>query len=102
MSVCALARSDRCEIRQPASHLASFSILIKALSVLKASELSRLSIIRQHEPGQYVYINIPAISVLEWHPFTLSSAPADAAGSSSVGASTLHIKGMGAGTFTQR
>ncbi|KAJ2723572.1 hypothetical protein GGI07_002527 [Coemansia sp. Benny D115] len=27
------------------------------------------------EVGQFVYINIPSISLLEWHPFTLTSAP---------------------------
>ncbi|KAJ2810658.1 hypothetical protein H4S07_002548 [Coemansia furcata] len=25
--------------------------------------------------GQYAYINVPSISLLEWHPFTLTSAP---------------------------
>ncbi|XP_066861282.1 NADPH oxidase 1 isoform X1 [Anser cygnoides] len=27
------------------------------------------------EVGQYIFINCPAISLLEWHPFTLTSAP---------------------------
>ncbi|XP_067236109.1 NADPH oxidase 5 [Chanodichthys erythropterus] len=27
------------------------------------------------KPGDYVYINIPAIAKYEWHPFTISSAP---------------------------
>lgn len=27
------------------------------------------------EVGQYAYINVPSISLLEWHPFTLTSAP---------------------------
>jgi NAD(P)H-flavin reductase len=46
-------------------------------------------------PGQYCFVNVPAISVLEWHPFTLSSAPADAH-------TTVHIKEMGEGTFTAK
>ncbi|XP_062403693.1 NADPH oxidase 5 [Sardina pilchardus] len=27
------------------------------------------------KPGDYVYLNIPAIAKYEWHPFTISSAP---------------------------
>ena len=30
-----------------------------------------------HTVGQYCFVNIPSISVLEWHPFTISSAPDD-------------------------
>jgi len=47
-----------------------------------------------HVAGQYAFINVPAISVHEWHPFTISSAPADAV-------TTHHIKGMGKGSFTE-
>ncbi|NXD86403.1 NOX5 oxidase, partial [Halcyon senegalensis] len=28
-----------------------------------------------YEPGDYIYLNIPAIATYEWHPFTISSAP---------------------------
>jgi predicted ferric reductase len=27
------------------------------------------------KPGDYLFINIPAIATFEWHPFTISSAP---------------------------
>jgi len=30
-----------------------------------------------YEMGQYVFVNIPDISIAEWHPFTISSAPND-------------------------
>eukprot|EP00966_Prymnesium_polylepis_P294448 6799505-Prymnesium_polylepis.1 len=33
----------------------------------------------RHSPGQYVFLNVPAISPLQWHPFTLSSSPIDGA-----------------------
>ncbi|KAM9374915.1 NADPH oxidase 5-like [Phaethornis superciliosus] len=28
-----------------------------------------------YKPGDYIYLNIPAIATYEWHPFTISSAP---------------------------
>ena len=31
----------------------------------------------KYQAGQYIYINCPAVSESEWHPFTLSSAPED-------------------------
>ena len=49
----------------------------------------------KYSAGQYLYLNVPAISSLEWHPFTISSAPSD-------GRVTCHIKmaPMGRHTFT--
>uniref|UniRef100_A0A3B3T8K7 NADPH oxidase 5 n=1 Tax=Paramormyrops kingsleyae TaxID=1676925 RepID=A0A3B3T8K7_9TELE len=41
------------------------------------------------KPGDYVYINIPAIAKYEWHPFTISSAPEQQ------DAIWLHIRSMG-------
>ncbi|XP_026712040.1 NADPH oxidase 5 [Athene cunicularia] len=29
----------------------------------------------RYKPGDYIYLNIPAIASYEWHPFTISSAP---------------------------
>ncbi|XP_075287422.1 NADPH oxidase 5 [Opisthocomus hoazin] len=29
----------------------------------------------RYKPGDYVYLNVPAIATYEWHPFTISSAP---------------------------
>lgn len=43
--------------------------------------------------GQYLYLNIPEISSIEWHPFTISSAPSD-------GKVTCDIKMAPGGTDT--
>jgi len=48
-----------------------------------------------HGMGQHVYLNVPAISALEWHPFSISSAAED-------GVTTHHIKSRGPATFTGR
>jgi len=44
-------------------------------------------------PGSYCWVNVPQISLLQWHPFSLSSSPLD-------GFATMHIKNMGDGEFT--
>eukprot|EP01041_Mallomonas_annulata_P003178 gene3178-6273_t len=33
-----------------------------------------LGTVHVHQPGQYMYLNIPSISTLQWHPFTISSS----------------------------
>lgn len=30
-----------------------------------------------YKPGMYVFLNIPCLSVFEWHPFSLTSSPHD-------------------------
>ena len=50
---------------------------------------------RLHYAGQYVYLHVPSLSHWQWHPFSISSAPAS-------GTLTLHIKNMGEKTFTGR
>uniref|UniRef100_A0A7S3PPL8 Calmodulin n=1 Tax=Aplanochytrium stocchinoi TaxID=215587 RepID=A0A7S3PPL8_9STRA len=41
-----------------------------------------------YKAGQYVFLNVPEISLFEWHPFTLTSAPDDAN-------LTVHIRNVG-------
>ena len=48
----------------------------------------------EHLPGQFVYIQIPALSQLEWHPFSLASPP-------SSDASTLVIANRGANSYSR-
>lgn len=47
-------------------------------------------------PGQYVFLNIPELSLFEWHPFTLSTA------SGGGDMFTCHIREMGRGSWTGR
>jgi predicted ferric reductase len=56
-------------------------------------ELRFLQPSMQADCGMYCFINIPEISLFQWHPFTLSSA----AGSPFF---SFHIKAMGEGTWT--
>ena len=48
-------------------------------------------------PGQYVFVQFPALSLLQWHPFSVSSLP-DQAGRDST--FTVHMLDMGSGSFT--
>ncbi|XP_046423104.1 NADPH oxidase 5 isoform X3 [Neodiprion fabricii] len=45
-------------------------------------------------PGDYVFVNIPAVAKYEWHPFTISSAPEQE------DYMWLHIRGVGEWTNT--
>ena len=31
----------------------------------------------KYKAGQYLFLNVPAVSSLQWHPFTITSAPDD-------------------------
>jgi NADPH oxidase 1 len=31
----------------------------------------------RYQPGQWIFINVPVVSLWQWHPFTITSAPAD-------------------------
>lgn len=59
------------------------------------------------EVGQYIFINVPSASVLEWHPFTLTSAPEEdyiSVHIRIVGDWTQHVAdnlGIGSGEFQQ-
>lgn len=61
--------------------------------ILLPSKVTHLVIKRpphfHFRPGDYVFVNIPAIAKYEWHPFTLSSAPEQD------DYMWLHIRGVG-------
>ncbi|KAJ3356579.1 hypothetical protein HDU91_005523 [Kappamyces sp. JEL0680] len=42
----------------------------------------------KYKPGQYLFLNIPSISNLQWHPFTISSTPEE-------GFVSIHIRLVG-------
>ena len=44
-------------------------------------------------PGQFAFLQFPTVSTLQWHPFTISSAP-------SSNRITFHIKNTGPKAFT--
>ncbi|XP_010491345.1 PREDICTED: respiratory burst oxidase homolog protein A-like [Camelina sativa] len=63
----------------------AFRSSVEAVSVLKVSvlpgnvlslHLSRPNNFR-YKSGQYMYLNCSAVSTLEWHPFSITSAPGD-------------------------
>ncbi|XP_031442741.1 NADPH oxidase 1 [Clupea harengus] len=46
--------------------------------VIRPSKVLELQLVKsgfKMDVGQYVFLNCPAISALEWHPFTMTSAP---------------------------
>uniref|UniRef100_A0A672YIU3 FAD-binding FR-type domain-containing protein n=1 Tax=Sphaeramia orbicularis TaxID=375764 RepID=A0A672YIU3_9TELE len=54
------------------------SIESRCFIVMRPSKVLELQLVKNGftmEVGQYVFLNCPAISQLEWHPFTMTSAP---------------------------
>ncbi|GAB5033252.1 ferric reductase [Nannochloropsis oceanica] len=55
------------------------------------------------EPGSYVFVCIPRISPWQWHPISISTAGMSVLGGSAIEPSySLHVKGLGDGTWTDR
>jgi predicted ferric reductase len=52
----------------------------------KKSYLSKM--VTHYQVGQYVFLNFPAVDLMEWHPYTVASAPSD-------GSLELYIKALG-------
>ena len=48
-----------------------------------------------HQIGQYCFVNVPVVSQLAWHPFSISSAPGDAL-------TSHHMRIQGDGEWTGR
>ena len=80
--------SNFLSVNNLSAETATTGVVKLAYTVSASSKSARERCPLNHIMGQYVYINIPAISSLEWHPFTISSAPIDHV-------TTHHIKVMG-------
>lgn len=50
-----------------------------------------------YKAGDYVFLNVPEVSFLEWHPFSITSAP-----SAHGNRVFFHLKGMGSGSWTNK
>jgi hypothetical protein len=76
-------------------------VKIVSADVLQAENGSSVTKLRLHAPhihgraGDYVFLCIPAISHLEYHPFSISSDP-----TRTDGIVDFHILRLGVGTFT--
>ncbi|CAK0862953.1 unnamed protein product [Prorocentrum cordatum] len=72
------------------------AVLLSAKTYEAEGGVVELQISKSHPyPGQFAWVNVPAVSTWEWHPFSLASSPSD-------GVSKMCIKNMGRGTFTDK
>jgi len=77
---------------------ASLPVSILSVSIMEdvlAIEFAKEGVFEEgYKEGQYLFLCSPPISRIQWHPFTISSAPEE----SSV---TVHIRVMGEGSWTR-
>ena len=71
----------------------SISLMDDVLS-LEFAKAGSVFEFEQYKEGQYLFLLSPPISRIQWHPFTISSAPQE----STV---TVHIRVMGEGSWTR-
>lgn len=76
---------------------------VKVVSIATSGAVTRIAVDADifksggYFAGQYAFVNFPAISLFEWHPFTISSAPSTTHTDRVV---TFHIKAHAPGTWT--
>ncbi len=84
--------------------------VVRVESVAGHTKLA-LSCAMQHSPGQFVYLCVPSVSLLEWHPFSMADCPPRALiiakvpfvrffSTSSALKTACLFKDMGPGSFT--
>jgi respiratory burst oxidase len=57
----------------PASLLTAFFVTV--LLQVRFPKNPITSCLEMHQVGQYYFVNFPALSLTEWHPFSVSSGP---------------------------
>ena len=79
-------------VRKMVGHEEHTELVVQVRKAPVSSEFGPL----QHGTGQYYFVNVPALSIMEWHPFSVASSPLD-------NTSSFHIKKMGPpDSFTSR
>ena len=76
--------------RQPVNILS-----VTLMSDVFSLEFAKDALLADYREGQYLYLQCPAVSRLQWHPFTISSAPQEKA-------VTVHIRVQGEASWTRR
>jgi len=92
--------------------LLAYSVALEETRVLPAGKKgSRVSHLKVRvkgfspafEPGSYVFLYMPSVSLIEWHPFSISSHPAGTSFNPDAGTLlSFHILDTGARSFTSR
>lgn len=85
-------RSLRRSLRRPAVPLLDARPLPSGVTLLRMARPAGFA----YEPGDFVYLRVPAVARWEWHPFTLTSAPEDPE------ALTVHVRSLGNWTAALR
>ena len=67
---------DKClRLIQSSQYIETESLKYKGSAHTTRVVVSKSQFGRSYQAGQYCWVNVPAISHFEWHPFTISSAP---------------------------
>lgn len=77
---------------------ASQRVVVLSVTIMKpdvfSMEFAKEGVLEgEYKEGQYLFVNCPTISSIQWHPFTISSAPHEAT-------VTLHIRTCGKDSWT--
>eukprot|EP01125_Pyxidicula_operculata_P012328 TRINITY_DN4046_c0_g1_i1.p1 TRINITY_DN4046_c0_g1~~TRINITY_DN4046_c0_g1_i1.p1 ORF type:complete len:555 (-),score=34.34 TRINITY_DN4046_c0_g1_i1:138-1802(-) len=83
-------------------HILRLSSFVPSKIVALSSETEGITLVKvmkknfQFSPGQYCFVCVPKLSLLQWHPFSISSSPANPE------IISFHIKEMGENSWSHR